>query len=248
MSETVRYGGLEFARRDIRWRPYHRIVPSRYPPVALFEDLGDPADWEAIAAIESLTNPRLSASIGVLDRVPVEHRVSGPGASYLMGPFVHASADRPGRFHDGEAGALYVAKTFMTALSEVAHHHARFLRATAEPAGWTGAFRCLEGRLRARLLDARAVPELQGEDWVPTQAIARLARAAGEAGVVYRSLRDPGGEAAALFRPNVADAPVQTDHLRHHWDGTQIDIVRRMPAPSDVASTARADVIDLRRR
>ena len=246
MSEAVRYGGLDFTRTEIRWRAYHRIVPSRYPPVALFEDLGDPADWETIAAIESLTNPRLSESIGALDRVPPEHRVNGPGASYLMAPFVHASPDRPGRFHDGTHGALYVAKTFRTALREVAQHHAHFLQATDEPPGWTGAFRGLQGRLRARLVDARFVPELRTEDWTRSQRIGLEARRAGEAGVVYASLRDPGGEAAALFRPNVADAPVQIDHLRYHWDGIRIDIVRRAPAqPSHGVGAGLGEVLRL---
>jgi hypothetical protein len=38
--------------RRIRWPAAHRILPSRYPPIQLFERLtGDPAEWEILAVI-----------------------------------------------------------------------------------------------------------------------------------------------------------------------------------------------------
>jgi hypothetical protein len=36
---------------------------------------------------------------------------------------------------------LYVGREFQTALLETAHHHARFMANTNEPAGWTSQFR-----------------------------------------------------------------------------------------------------------
>jgi hypothetical protein len=66
----------------VRWPEAHRIVPSRYPPVQLFERLSeDPAEWETLAEIESLTNPRIRNEIGEIRLVPTDERVSGPGAS-----------------------------------------------------------------------------------------------------------------------------------------------------------------------
>jgi hypothetical protein len=44
------------------------------------------------------------ATIGNLDLVPVDRRVGGNGASYLMAPFTHVSTDRPSRFTDGSYG------------------------------------------------------------------------------------------------------------------------------------------------
>ena len=94
----------------VTWHGARRIVRSLYPPIDLFDDIADPADWPLLIAAEQKTNPRLMETIGNLDLVPLGRRVAGAGASYLMAPFTHASPDRPGRFHDGTFGVLYVAR------------------------------------------------------------------------------------------------------------------------------------------
>jgi hypothetical protein len=63
----------------INWRISHRIIRSIYPPIALFEDIADPADWELIASLEAKTNPRVRDEIGDISLVPIERRVAGPG-------------------------------------------------------------------------------------------------------------------------------------------------------------------------
>ena len=52
------------ATRRVAWKPCWRIVPRRYPPIDLFERIASPEDWEALAAVESLTNPRIREEIG----------------------------------------------------------------------------------------------------------------------------------------------------------------------------------------
>src|SRR5689334_10880632 len=90
----------------VRWRPCHRIVPSRFPPVDLFERVADPADLEAVIAVESLTNDRLRDEIGEIALVPPADRVVGAGASFLMAPFTHVNSGGS-RFADGSFGAYY---------------------------------------------------------------------------------------------------------------------------------------------
>src|SRR3546814_10144429 len=94
-------------RSPVDWPAAVRLIESKYPPIDLFEDLAEPEDWELLAAAEAKTNPRIAETIGNLDLVPVERRVAGPGARYVMAPFTHCSPDRPGRFHDGHFGAYY---------------------------------------------------------------------------------------------------------------------------------------------
>ncbi|MGI9462626.1 MAG: RES family NAD+ phosphorylase, partial [Aestuariivirgaceae bacterium] len=120
----------------VSWPRYHRLINSAYPPIDVFEDIADPADWGLLTSAESKTNPRISETIGNLDLVPPARRVGGEGASYVMAPFVHCSPDRPGRFHDGTFGAFYAGESFETALFETVYHTGRFYQATADAPGW----------------------------------------------------------------------------------------------------------------
>jgi hypothetical protein len=92
----------------VEWKGAVRIIRSAFPPIDLFEDIADPADWPLLISAEQKTNPRIMATIGNLDLVPIDRRVGGNGASYLMAPFTHVSTDRPSRFTDGSYGVLYV--------------------------------------------------------------------------------------------------------------------------------------------
>lgn len=219
-----------FPRRRVLWRGAVRIIRSIHPPIDLFEDIADPADWPLLIAAEQKTNPRLVASIGQLDLVPPGRRVAGPGASYLMAPFVHASPDRPSRFSDGRFGVLYAAKAFETALFETIHHHQLFMARTAEAPGWTSQFREIVLDIDARLYDLRgaaeAAPMLAPDDYRAGQALGGALKAAGSEGVVYPSVRLTGGECVGLFYPDLAHAPRQGRYLDYHWNGVSVDFVR----------------------
>ncbi len=212
----------------VQWARYHRLVNSAFPPIALFDDIADPADWALLAAAEGKTNPRLAATIGNLDLVPVARRVAGPGASYCMAPFVHVSPDRAGRFHDGTFGAFYAADGFDTALFEVMHHAGRFCAATREAAGWIADKREVVGQIDAVLTDVRKGHEglRSADDYRASQAFARGDKAAGSDGIVYPSVRHAGGTCFAAFYPDVMGVPVQGRHITYHWDGTRIDMIR----------------------
>ncbi|KRE06572.1 hypothetical protein ASE61_24500 [Bosea sp. Root670] len=216
---------------EIEWRGAVRIIRSIFPPIDLFEDIADPADWPLLIAAEQKTNPRLMETIGNLDLVPAERRVSGPGASWLMAPFTHVSPDRPSRFSDGSFGVLYVGDRFEVALLETIHHHARFMLATTQPSGWTSQFREIVLEVDAELhdirpLEAEAAAVLDPADYTASQALGIALRAIGSAGIVYPSVRCPGGECAGLFYPDGAGHPVQGRHLDYHWNGERVDLYR----------------------
>lgn len=216
---------------SIAWHGAVRIIRSVFPPIDLFEDIADPADWPLIIAGEQKTNPRLMETIGTLDLVPPERRVAGAGASLLMAPFTHVSPDRPSRFSVGGYGVLYAGDRFEVALFETIHHHARFMAATAEPPGWTSQFREILLDIEADLHDLRAEPDrwravLVPDDYRAGQALGQQLRAAGAEGVVFPSVRHVGGQCVGLFYPDCAANPVQARHLDYHWDGASIDFYR----------------------
>lgn len=228
----------------VEWKGAIRIIRSAFPPIDLFEDIADPADWPLLILAEQKTNPRIMATIGNLDLVPVGRRVGGAGASYLMAPFTHVSADRPSRFTDGRYGVLYVADRFETALFETIHHHTRFMARTKEAPGWTSQFREIIISVNADLHDLRGLagePDLalDPDSYAASQALARHLIGTGSDGIAYPSVRHPSGECVALFYPDCASNPVQGRHLDYHWDGQRVDLVR------DAGSGSVFRVVDL---
>ena len=221
----------EIAVSHINWKGAVRIIRSSFPPIDLFEDIADPEDWALLISAEQKTNPRLIASIGNLDLVPIARRVGGPGASYLMAPFTHVSPDRQSRFSNGTYGVLYVAAQFETALFETIHHHARFMARTDEASGWTSQFREIILSINADLHDLRSNDPmhqalLDPEIYAASQMLAASLRAAGSNGIVYPSVRHAQGECVGLFYPDCAANPLQGRHLAYHWDGERVDLVR----------------------
>jgi hypothetical protein len=214
-------------RRDLTGRRQYRIVPSRFPPIEIFETLVDPDDLEVLYAIEGLTNDRLRAEAGDLYRVPREDWVTGTGASVVMAAFTHTG--RPSRFSDGTHGVYYAALDEDTAVAETVFHRERFLRETAEAAIELEQ-RCYVGRVLQPLDDirGRAFAALRDPDLTtyPTcQAFAAERRNAQDWGLNYRSARRDGGECIAAFRTRALSLPTQGKHFRYRWDGTRIDRV-----------------------
>jgi hypothetical protein len=216
---------------EVKWGHAVRIIRTIFPPIDLFEDVADPADWPLLISAEQKTNPRLMETIGNLDLVPTARRVAGPGATYLMAPFTHVSANRPSRFSDGSFGVLYAGSSFEVALFETVHHHNRFMALTHEPAGWSSQFREIMLDIDAKLHDLRGRDPahraaLDPDDYAEAQNLGAQLRAGGSDGLVYPSLRYEGGECVGLLYPDCAAIPVQGRHLDYHWDGARVDLCR----------------------
>ncbi|HEX6938114.1 MAG TPA: RES family NAD+ phosphorylase [Longimicrobiales bacterium] len=211
--------------REVVWRPCYRVIPSRYPPIDLFERVAPPEDWDALIELESQTNTRLRDEIGEIRLVPPEDRVVGPGAGYIMAAFTHV-APEGGRFHDGSYGAYYTARDRDTAIAESMWRRALFLARTSEPPMHLD-MRLLEADLAGELHDLRGMaatlPEVYDpDDYRASQALARDLRRQGSPGIAYDSVRAPGGECAAVFRPRLLSRCRETRHLTYVWDGRRI--------------------------
>ncbi len=212
-------------QKRVRWSAASRIVPSRFPPVGVFDRIADPADLDALYAIEALTDPRLREQVGDIASVPRERRISGPGTTPVMAAFTHRNPDGS-RFSDGEWGVFYAARRVATAIEETIHHRECFLRATAEPP-LDLEMRCYHCTIDGRLHDVRGGwPELhRPDDYAPSQALARQLREAGTNGFAYDSVRDPVGECVALFYPDLVTHCVQAEHFIYRWNGERIAAV-----------------------
>jgi hypothetical protein len=220
--------GLTIERRRVVWRPAWRILPSRFPPIDLFERIADPADWDALIALESLTNDRIRDEVGNIALVPAEERVSGPGASVIMAAFTHPNPDGS-RFSDGSYGVFYAADKLATAIAETIFHREAFMRATSQPRMELD-MRVytvdLEGDLHDVTGQQDVLPRVYDlDDYSAGQVLAARLRAGYSNGIVYDSVRHTGGTCAAVFRPRCLSNPRQERHLCYVWSGRSVAFV-----------------------
>ena len=207
---------------DLPWKHQYRIVSSELPPINFFETLVEPELMEELFYIEGLTNDRLRDEAGDIALVDAEDRVSGLGSSPVMAAFTHVGVES--RFSDGSYGVYYAAKSLKTAIEETKFHRARFLAYTQEDAGEID-MRVYVGEVAKPLHDVRGVEYghlHDPEDWRPSQAFGLEMRVGWSWGIVYRSVRDPGGECIAALRPPAVTIPRQGPHLSYVWDGARI--------------------------
>lgn len=209
----------------IRWTPSYRLVPSRFPPVGLFDRVARPEDLEYVLAAEGLTNDRLRDEVGDLSLVPADERVSGPGTTAVMAAFTHLNREGS-RFSDGSYGVYYAAKDMETAIAETAFHRARFLARTAEPAGEID-MRTYLADLKSDFFELRGYgrrkPHLMDPDsYAASQVFAGRKRAEGVNGIVFDSVRREGGQCVAVFKPKVVGSCRQGPHICYIWDGASV--------------------------
>ena len=128
-SEAAR-GYPHVARME--WKPCCRIVPSRFPPVQLFEHVTNSGDREATFELESRTNSRIRDVGGEISFVPPSERITGPGTSDIKAASTRLNPEGS-RFSAGTFAVFYAARDLNTAIAETIHHRERFMRATAQP-------------------------------------------------------------------------------------------------------------------
>lgn len=221
------------ALRRVRWAQACRIVPTRYPSVFLYDRVADADDFDALYALEAMTNERARDELGQIERVPREQRLFGPGSGPIMAAFTHVNLSGS-RFSAGGYGVFYAARDRATAIAETRYHHARFLQATAQPAMHLP-MRLYHVAVDARLHDLRppdAVPDAvyDPDDYTAGRALGARLHAAGSAGVAYRSVRQPRGQNVGLFTPRAASQCLHAAQLLYVWDGQAFaDVYEKLP-------------------
>lgn len=155
-------------------------------------------------------------------------RVSGPGSTPIMAAFTHLNPEGD-RFTNGTYGVFYAGRTIETAIAETRYHRVRFMLATNEPAQEFD-MRVYAVDLDAEMHDIRAMREshaayYRSSDYAVSQGLALQLRENGSNGIVYASVRDDGGECAAVFRPQLLSNCRQERHICYVWDGIAISTI-----------------------
>ena len=196
---------------------FYTLIPSRFPPVALFERIANEAEQEAIAHIESLTNPRIRERRRALQTDDVD--VDSPRfQNWNHAPFAYRNPEGS-RFFGPEAAVLELSDDLQTALAVSVRKRETFLFRTLE-ARKNLDMRVLSRRVGGRFADLRRFePQLSLEDRL---ALGRRVLALESDGLLYTPPERPSATCVAILNPSGLGPAVQGDHFRFVWDGERI--------------------------
>lgn len=196
---------------------WHRLIPSRFPPVDIYERIASSDTWSELHAIEEMTNPRvrqreLLTGVNRIDlgsprlqnwnHAPFTYL--NPEGSWLLDPFF---------------GALELSDCLQTALAMCIRKRELFLSRTNEPPIDLD-MRVLGHRVTGDFLDLTGLdPNLtQSARW----QIGEEALGSGADGALFLSPYRTGGTCVAVFKGEALGKSVQEDHYRFIWDGTAV--------------------------
>ena len=223
---------IDLARRDTV-----RLISTGRLKAPVLQPLAESPDaLEQLASLESVTNARLQTQDSGLPGLHPRELVFGrPGYTFINAAFTYT---RPGgnRFNDEGRGAWYGAFAVRTSLAEVSYHLTRELEAIGRfenvtdyaelIADFVGLFHNLRAADPARETALHPDPAI---GYPAGQALARRLRTEEASnGILYPSVRDPGGFCLVAFRPDLVQNLRQGGIWRLKWQGTPVPEVGRL--------------------
>lgn len=212
---------------QIDWHPAYRLVPTRFPSINLFDRVASPNDFDALYALEAMTNERIRDEVGNIELVPREERVYGPGSGPIMAAFTHLNP-HGSRFSDGSYGVFYAAREREAAIAETKYHQSKFLLATNEPPIQLQ-MRVYHVEVSGQLHDLRALDRddaiYHSSSYSASQTLGKQLRMQGSHGVSYSSVRLAERECVAIFKTNAISNCRHASHMLYQWDGVKFSEV-----------------------
>jgi RES domain-containing protein len=204
-----------------------RLVASARLRESVLQQLADNADeLDLLSEIEGATSSRLIAEERGLGALSLDELVHGvPHARFINASFAYAKPREPMRFNPANRGAWYAALHIETCIAEVGHHLTKAL-ADAGDFNAVVEYGELLASMAGVFVDFRASPDHPALDpdpgigYAAGNAVAMQARAEGHNGIIYPSVRHPGGTCIAALWPNVVQSVVQGAMVRLTWSGT----------------------------
>ena len=236
----------------VHLRSTHRLIAARHSQSgSVLSSISDNESMLAdLAELDGATNDRLLGEEGLLPGISVHELVYGVRyASIVNAAFTHKNP-AGSRFNDGTRGAWYAGVERATSIAEVAYHRGRQLsnidwreeeRSTYDDylADFTTEFHDLRGanqegiaRQFKKFLKSGPVPECYAEP----QQLARKLLASKSNGLIYPSVRNPGGTCVACFRPALVYHVRRESRieLRIQIEGDSVRThTRKVPIPED---------------
>ena len=207
---------MDFPRRH--WdQDWYRLIPSRFPPVDVYERLA-PALRAVAPEIEALTNPRLDAKARLTAGPASVDESSARLQNWNHAPFAYTNPEGS-HLLSPVHGVMEVADSEQAAIAIAIRRRETFLSRTGEPPLDLD-MRVLSTRIAGEFanLIAMALDTEQAARW----EIGRQLLEAGFSGAVFRRVERPNAHFLALFDAALLERSVQGTHYRFVWDGRMI--------------------------
>lgn len=203
-----------------------RLIPSRFADLEdsvlapLAEDDGVLRD---LFDLDNATNERLRGESGLLPGIGMDELVFGvPNFRIVNAAFTYARPEG-NRFNDGERGAWYCGFDAATSLAEVIFHKT-VEYAEIQRFDDSVTYQCLLADFSASFHDLRGVSGyedcLAPDSYIASQGLANELLEAGSMGIVFPSVRHPGGVCLACFRPALVGNVRKAQSYRLTWQGS----------------------------
>jgi hypothetical protein len=200
-----------------------RLIPSRFPPVNVYEGLIANDRQNEIVSVEDLTNPRLRSLSRLQQAAPGDAGSDPRLQNWNLAPFAYGNPDGS-TFFGEDRPCLEVAFERQTALAVSVAKRQTFMEATREaPIGLDMRMLCtpVNGtfwdlrHVIGRLAELNAKQRLELGAKMPKDA----------QGILYHPAERPAGTCLAIVTGDVLQRSQQTIHFRYVWDGTRISLL-----------------------
>ena len=208
-----------------------RLIPSRFADIedSVLSPLADDAGMlRDLFDLDNATNERLRGEYGGLPGIGVDELVFGvPNFRIINAAYTYPRPEGS-RFNDGERGAWYCAFEAETSLAEITFHKTveyqeigRFddsVTYQAMLADFTSTFHDIRGiESFEKYLDPTS--------YIESQTLAADLLEQGSMGVIYPSVRHPGGNCLACFRPALVGNVRKGAGYRLTWSGSPTPLI-----------------------
>lgn len=207
------------------------VTTARLRDAALSGISHTPLELDEMAEIEQATSNRQVAEergISGLDANELVYDVAH--ARFINASFAYAKPREPSRFNGTDRGAWYAALAVETCIAEVTFHMTRFL-------AYTGSYNTSVEYAEMFCSTAGEFLDLCGAPQHPAlgkeaataypigNALASNSRADGLTGIIYPSVRHPGGTCIAILRPSAVLSVRQGAVYQMRWDGKPTPVI-----------------------
>lgn len=212
-------------------RTVRLVTTARLRAPVLMPLVDNEDELALLGEIEGATSARLMAQErGISGLAANELVYDVPHAHFINASFAYAKPQQPNRFNGANRGAWYAALALETCLAEVSFHLTNAL-ADAGDFNATVEYAEMFCSLAGDFVDLRQRPRhpTLGADIATAyplgKALANRARAVGLNGIIYPSVRHPGGTCLVALRPAAVQSVRQGDVYRMIWRGQPEPII-----------------------